>query len=314
MKGQVTVIGHSGGCPDSVDLARFAAGMLEPDASEKVMRHISGCPDCSGRLRLITNPDEDDLTPDELSVINNLPSARPAGRAALAKKMGVRQRPLFVPAMQIAAAIACVGIAVGGFWYARLNRPASHDQTIASAYSSHRPFAFRLSANGNPGPIRIQRSSYAPTSLPSELVNALATLDAEVSRKPNDPKLLNASGEAKLLALDLVDATQALERARQLDPANERIATNLATALALQSESVEAGEPNRPLLLRSLQLLDASLRQQPLDTVARFNRALVLSALGRDRDAAAEFRRCLANETNPAWREEIAQRLKALPQ
>jgi cytochrome c-type biogenesis protein CcmH/NrfG len=305
MRSEVTEIGQGGGCPDAINLARFAAGVLDHETSRKVMQHLTGCAACGGQLRMISSLDGDDLTPEELALIEALPSSRPAGQKALARKLAARQRA-FSPMLRIAAAIAGVGVMLGGLSYYLQTGP---EQMIARAYSSRRPFAFRLTGGGAPGPIHVERSSFGISSLTRELVDALDRLNTAVSRKPDDPRLLAAAGQAKLMAFRFDEATAALERAHRMDPGNERITADLATALALQSERVEAGETNRPIMARSLQLLDEALQQRPADTVARFNRALVLRALGRESEAEAELQRCLHDEPDGAWRGEITRQL-----
>jgi hypothetical protein len=63
-------------------------------------------------------------------------------------------------------------------------------------------------------------------------------------------------------------------------------------------------------MMRSLKLLDDCLGRRPSDSVARFNRALVLKSLGRDSEAAADLRQSLRDEKDPAWRDEITRQLK----
>jgi tetratricopeptide (TPR) repeat protein len=309
MKPQARAIHQPDGCPDALDLWAFAEGRLDPQTSEKVMTHVTDCAECGSRLRVIAAPGEEDFSADELAMIDNLPSARPSGRTALVKKMR-GERWAFGPAMRIAAMIAGVGIVLGGFWYTRQGLTPDADKLIATAYTSRRPFAYRLTGGGNPGPVRIERASSTLTDLPREVVDALVALDQTVARRPEDPKLLSALGQAKLLAVDLPAAIETLERAHQLSPLDEGIASNLATALALESERLEAGEANRPLMMRSLKLLDDCLGRRPSDSVARFNRALVLKSLGRDSEAAADLRQSLRDEKDPAWRDEITRQLK----
>jgi tetratricopeptide (TPR) repeat protein len=303
-----------------MDLARFSAGSLDAAATSRMMAHLTRCGECGARLKLITSAGEEHLSPEELACIETLPSSTPAGRAALAKRM-MAERRTFGPALRIAAAVAGVGILLGGIWFVRQRR-VQPDALVAGAYSSRRPFSYRLSAGGSPRPVEIQRSSSNLTELPPNLVNALATVEEEVANRPNDPALLSAAGQAKLLALNVNEAVEVLEQAHRLNLQDASITTNLATALALKSGWAEplgpsgnvpdAVVPISPLLLRSLELLDEVLRQRPSDTVARFNRALVLKKLGRNADAAAEFRRCLEDERDSAWRAEIAAQIKAL--
>jgi tetratricopeptide (TPR) repeat protein len=308
MSAPITSIERYGGCPDSVQLARFAAGMLDEAASRRLMRHITDCPECGSNLRTIVASDDDDLTLDELAAIDNLPSARPTGRATLARRMAA-QRRLFAPWMRIAAVIAGVGIALGGFWYARQRTNTAPDALVARAYTAHRPFAYRLSSGGTPVPLTVTRSSLDITSLPPEVLTALNTADAAALKRPNDPQVLNAKGQAWLIALHLDTAQKALERAHQLQPTDDLTAVDLATALALRAESSDAGHA---LLQRSLQLLDETLQRRPADTVARFNRALILKRLGRDSEAAKEFQILAREDTDAAWREEAARQLQSL--
>ena len=139
------------------------------------------------------------------------------------------ERWAFGPALRIAAMIAGVGIVLGGFWYSRQGRMPEADKLIATAYSSRRPFAYRLTSGGNPGPVRIDRAPSFLTDLPREVVDALVALEQTVARRPDDPKLLSALGQAKLLAIDLRQATKTLERAHQLSP-RRRIMLNLTGA------------------------------------------------------------------------------------
>ena len=302
---------HRGGCPEPLHLSRFAAGLLESREAGDVMRHIVECAECVSVLKQITTPAESDLSADELAAIENLPSATAAGRRSIARKMaGARYG--WQSALRIAAAVAGIGIVAGGFWYGAQVRGRSAQGLVATAYSRRRPFAYRLTGGGSPGPIRISRSQAGLTDLPSEVVTAISTLDQELSRRTHDVKLLNALGQAKLLALDLDGSVAAFERARELSPTDESVKANLAIVWALRAEQVEAGESSHPLANKSLALLDSCLRARPSDSIARFNRATILKALGRNAEAAAEFQICLHDEPDPAWRQEILKQLQAL--
>jgi tetratricopeptide (TPR) repeat protein len=225
-----------------------------------------------------------------------------------------KQRRVFLPYMRMAAAIAGVGIALGGLWYVLQQGRGKPDEVVARAYSERRPFGYRITGGGTPGPIQIERSWFGLTNAPPALVHALTVLNGEASRRPRDSQVLSAAAQARLVAFELDPAQELLERARRQDPADDNINVNLATALALRSERVETGEPGRPLMTRSLHLLDEVLKRNASNTVARFNRALVLKSLGRDSEATAELARCLRDEPDTAWREEIQRQLNSLHQ
>jgi predicted Zn-dependent protease len=136
---------------------------------------------------------------------------------------------------------------------------------------------------------------------------AVQKLSAAAEEKPQDPAVLLALAQASLIALDLESADRALADARRLKPSDPAIEATYAIATALRADI--SGESHH--MEAALATLNAALAAVPADPVLQFNRAVVLSRLGRNAEAAEQFRRLLSNELDPAWRDEINQRLQA---
>ncbi len=299
-------------CPDPIVLSQFSAGRLDAKEAARVMQHIAGCAGCGADLKMIAGDLEVEASPEESRMIESLATAAPEGRRRLALQMAAGSRRAWQRPLAMAAGIAVAALALSIGWQAWQRRENFPPQLIARAYSANRPFSYRLQDDGKPGAVKIPRSGTDVTSLPPNLVSTIATLEQFLATKPDDPELLNALGQARLMAWDLDGAAQVLERARGLRPSDNGIAISVAVLDALRSDRVQTSGAENPLTLQALALLNGCLERRPTDVVARFNRALIFKQLGRTAEASADLQRCLTDEPDTAWAGEIRSLLATL--
>jgi arylsulfatase A-like enzyme/tetratricopeptide (TPR) repeat protein len=121
--------------------------------------------------------------------------------------------------------------------------------------------------------------AHAATRAPGR---ALATLEAGLSRAPENPELLQAKGAVLLRMGDAAAAQAALETARSRDPASVALRVDLA--------GLYRGRGALDLAEREVA---AALRLEPEDPAARVERALLVGARGDEPAAARELRAVL---------------------
>jgi tetratricopeptide (TPR) repeat protein len=109
---------------------------------------------------------------------------------------------------------------------------------------------------------------------------------------------LQAKARADLLEGNTVPAIASLELALSERPADLSLKTDLASAY------FENGEGDR-----ALSLLDEVVGSDPVNTVALFNRALLLSTMGRYVDAASAWMRYLEIDPAGEWSSEARAEL-----
>jgi cytochrome c-type biogenesis protein CcmH/NrfG len=270
------------------------------------MEHIANCRFCGAVLKALGDESPDALTSKERSLIAELPSSGPEGQLRLAKLMERRTRGRSY-ALLAAAGITLAMAGLGAWYELRRVQHKSPETLLAQAYSSRRPFAYRLSGSRY-GALRETQARAGSASRPPEIDEALDSLDRPLTQKPNDAGLLDVAGRAQLLARELDAAEPPLRRAHELRPSDPKIATDLAVLWAYRAEAAS----DKELALQALALLDEILRQPSTDPAARFDRALVLIQLDRNIEAAADLRLCLKAEKDSGWSREIEHRLQTL--
>lgn len=121
-----------------------------------------------------------------------------------------------------------------------------------------------------------------PAGPPGPVMEELAQLRARIARNPNDVAALVRLGDMEFDAGKFDKAASYFERALRLDPGNPDVRTDEATALHQSGHDLAA-----------LAQLDRVLAQRRDFPPALYNRGIVLQAIGRRTDAAADFRRYL---------------------
>jgi hypothetical protein len=279
--------------------------MLNETSAGLVMDHIIKCRLCATALHILADDSPETLTADEEALIANLPSAQPEGRRRIAKRIVQSARAWLRPLL-IAASIIIVIAGAGGWYGMQRAHRTSPQALLAQAYSTARPFEYRLS--GMPYGRFVQTMGQNSANKPAEIADALDTLEPALAKAPDNPELLDASGRAELLARDLIAAEAPLQKAHSLRPSDPTIATDLAVLWAYRAQATG----DAALTTQSLALFDDILRRSPAESAARFDRALVLVRLNRISEATAEFQLCLTQERDPGWSGEISSRLQDL--
>ena len=121
-----------------------------------------------------------------------------------------------------------------------------------------------------------------PAGAPAQVMQELTALRARIARNPKDVAALVQLGNMEFDAQKFDKAADYYRRALALDPTNPDVRTDYATALHQGGHDLDA-----------LAQLDSVLKERPDFRTALFNRGVVLQAIGRRTDAAADFRRYL---------------------
>lgn len=122
------------------------------------------------------------------------------------------------------------------------------------------------------------------------------------------PEAIHARGVARLLTGNGSEALPSLEHAVRLRSASARMWSDLSAARHAVAAALQ--DPSR--LPAALAAADRALQLSPELPAAHFNRALILTRIGVRNEAMREWRAAMDAEQDPAWREEIRERLQAL--
>jgi len=116
------------------------------------------------------------------------------------------------------------------------------------------------------------------------------------------------AAKAAFLGRDWSTAAQVLEQARQMGNHSVEILDNLVVAYALEAERAQGSD----FYAKALLISDQIIEHFPSDATVYFNRALIFEQLGRRNDAIASFKKFIAMEPDPRWKEEANDRLRLL--
>ena len=215
------------------------------------------------------------------------------------------------PAAQITATWLAVAlllpVGMGSCSKKQAGRSEAYSHWLA-ALGSSRPSEARLSGFSY-SPFSSARRSGVPQILLSEdLIHAQREiLSAGESRDPTPVSLWDL-GVVHLISGRLEKATSALERASRLSPDEAHLWNDLAVAYFELS-----GRSEDPYFYsRSMTAVLQALRIDPKFPEARFNRALLLSALFLKNQASQAWGQALAVESSQGFRREIESRRRRL--
>lgn len=145
----------------------------------------------------------------------------------------------------------------------------------------------------------------APESLPfGPLTAAHARLVAAARRHPGDPRLLATLTHLELACLRLEKAERDYRALLEREPHDGESRLGLGIALALRADWAGAGaatEPARTLALEALAQFTNVDRDDPAHWAAVYDRAVMLSVVGRRREAATALADALSEGPPPPW-------------
>jgi CHAT domain-containing protein/tetratricopeptide (TPR) repeat protein len=312
-------------CPSNESLREAVAGIKSVQESEKLLDHTAHCDYCASLLREAIDELATESTPEEVSLLADLPSAQPNFQRKLAKKLAsaplqtgagqTRVLPLALPTPKLSylqlhrsvyAAAAVFMVALMGFWFVvRLRRPSA-DQLIARAYSDQRSLELRL-ADATPAPIRQQRGTERSSfSKPAALLEAELLIKLQLQKTPNDAKWLAARGRSELLEWQYEDAIRSFERALETNADSPDLLRDLATAHFQRAEAEHL--PND--YGSAIELLSEALVKRPNDPVCLFNRAIIYERMFLYDSAMKDWETYLRMDPSGSWSTEARERLE----
>ena len=275
-------------CPETAIWPRLASAQLDAELEQRLLQHACDCDHCAVLLREAA---ERPFTPEELRLVQALPSSSPEGQRKLVDRMvGRRRTPRWILPVAACFVLGC-GLV---WWYPRL-RAERAAQAVASAYRQGRPMAYRPA--GVPyGPLRTELGG------PAEIIFA------EVGAEYRDPVI---AANAALLEGDPKRAIAILNRSMSAEPSRPAaggVLTDLAVAHAMLAELTGSREEFE----HALGFCETELRLNPRDLAAQFNRAVILERLGRIPEARAALQKFVEQERDPGWRREAEHILQGL--
>jgi len=304
-------------CPEPDVWPSVAAGLGEEKESKELLQHAAICDHCGPLLRYWVSTFSSDVTEDEEKMLRELESSGPEWQESVARQLseqreswwrrwGHRLADLYLRPFRwrnwilAGAAVAVVILLV------IVQRQPSTDRLLANAYTKQRTFELRI-AGAEYGPIRMLQTAAdrSPLDRPPALLEAEARVARGLAETPSNPDLLQAKGRAELLHWNYVSAISAFNQAIAAKPDSQSLMTDLASAYF---ESAEAN--NRPGDYETaLNLLTKALAANPNDTVALFNRAVVLQKMSADDRAIEDWHRYLQLDSKSTWAPEAKRRL-----
>jgi CHAT domain-containing protein len=285
-------------CLTEEQITRMAVGEAM-DNSAELLDHIASCDRC-GSLLHDALPAETGAEETMADLRTSSPEWRAwtAGRFAAAGRKPRRWYPLV-------AAAACLVVASGlalWWWQRRADDPAV---LLASAYTTARPFEYRLPDNGY-GRIQQQRSgSVSSFDRPPALAKAVTEIQQQLADSPDRAALLALKGRAELIERQYDSAIKDLTLASEMDPAPPTL-EDLGCAWALEAdvEGRNAGYGH------AIDLFLRALRARPDDARALFNLAVTYEKISMIDESIETWTRLLRVEPNGPWAVESRQHLK----
>jgi tetratricopeptide (TPR) repeat protein len=309
-------------CPPEIEWLRVAAREVDASAGAALVRHAALCDHCGPLLLTAVRDFDDELTPDEEAVLDNLESSRESWQRRFASDIcPSRSRwslrswvheclSVFSKIPIWANASAIVVVAVAAFLVMRAVWPTPVETLLATAYTDQRPFDLRIPMAAH-APVRLTKGAVSRSGLdrPPALLEAEARIARELQQHPTDPALLQARGRAELLEWNYPDAIRSLKQALDLAPATQPLMIDLASAYF---ERAEASQNRASDYAAAVELLDQALKSKPDDPVALFNRAIILERMDLNSRAIEDWRHYLRVDPDREWASEARKRLVEL--
>jgi tetratricopeptide (TPR) repeat protein len=302
-------------CLDERMWLNVAAGLEPKGATGKLLRHASECGHCGQLLEEAVKILAEDATPEEETMVANLPSAGAEWRQKIASTLAdVGQRPeratsawkaLFVWPRLAFASVGIALLALAGWLTYRQLRPPSVDQLLAQAYTERRTMEVRI-PGAKRAPIRVERS--APGSSfekGNSLLKAEAMISDRLRQNANDPLWVEYKGRAELLDGSYDEAIKTLLRALESRPDSPELLTDLGTAYFLRGKSGD-----RPVdFSNAIESFGKALAKNPDSPIALFNRALACEELFLYTAAINDWEQYLRIDPHGEWSDEARERL-----
>lgn len=314
-------------CPSDDQWIEIAAGATTQD-SDVYLTHAANCDHCGPLLRQASLLLAAEVTPEEDSMISNLPSSTPTWQRMLAKRLS-RLRPvesteeprkgksptwdmLLGSPLRLALTLFVVGFVSLGSWvmWHRLQREPV-EQSIAHAYTQNRTLAFRF-PGAHYGPMKAvtrgEEPSHADRPLP--LLEAETWIALQAERGNKDKRWMLASAYAALLDGDYEHAVQILEPEAKANPSIPEIDIAIATAYFERGSHDHIPDD----LGKALEAIGRALDKEPNSPIALFNRSLIEEGMGLNNQAISGWQQYLQVDPDGEWSKEAREHLSRCQQ
>lgn len=278
-------------CPDNDVLQELAAGILAPAMAEQTMLHAAECKSCGPILRQYLREFSDEPSPENLAILKQLQSSKPAWQKKLVRELTGRG-PWFpwlklVPATMALAAVI-FGVVQGPAMWAGFQVKQAQ-KAVAAAFVLKRPTQMRLTAvDYSPySPFTVPLGSETGLSvdeIPPSLHEASGAANKNLQAGNAKPEWLQIQGRALLWEStpnSLEKAEKDFEKARDEGLASASLEIDLAASYFERDSRNE-----HPNLQRTLNLLSEVLSKPNLS---------------KEDQASALFNLAIAYEKTQAW-------------
>jgi CHAT domain-containing protein/tetratricopeptide (TPR) repeat protein len=327
MKRNESVV-RQGNCPEAEVWREIAGGLTPPEQTLACIEHASRCDYCGPLLRRAVGELaglKGEVTEAERKHIATLESAHAEWQQQLAQRIagtphsGSNRRPtpwwqgwLTVPhstgRLAMAGASLLAVVAVGSWVVVEQHQPAAADRLLARAYSEKRTLELRFTDAGY-APLRVQRGQTASfIARPAALLKAEALIAGQLASHPNDPAWLQASARADVLEGKYDAAVESLHRALELQPRSLELLADLGTAYFQRAQSEDRQEDYGA----AFEYLSRVLAQEPDNTIALFNRAIVAEHQFLYQQALEDWEHYLKLDARSEWADEARNRAESV--
>lgn len=306
----------SSDCPNPDTVWQLAFAEPQSGQAKAILEHVANCDHCGGLLQRAVEEFDQELSPKQQDLLHAVQTSRISSHPRMANELAsiversgqesttvrkavqTRRFRRWVFAFSVATVLLVVALL--GSLTIRRSRPAYAGSLIAQAYTAARPFEPRFRGAAF-APIRIERGGRrSETERPPALLDAEALIGRKLSRSPDDPAWLDVRGRADLLDGHYGSAIQAFERALVVEPGSAQLEVDLATALFQRAQA----ENNAADLAEAADHLSRVIQKGPKDSIALFNRGIVLEHMFLFDQALDDWQQYLKIDATGEWADE----------
>jgi len=307
-------------CPDNDVLQELAAGILAPAMAEQTMLHVAECKSCGPILRQYLNEFSDEQSPENIAILKQLQSSKPAWQKRLVRQLIGGARPFrWLKLVPTTAALAAIifGVVQGPDLWAGFQLHRAQKE-VAAAFEERRTTTMRLSSVDyspySPFPIVLgAEDGRGVDEVPPSLHDASGAANKNLQAKNADPHWLQIQGRALLWEAtpsSLEKAEKDFEKARSKGLATPSLEIDLAASYFERDSRDE-----HPNLQRTLNLLSEVLSKPNLSkddqASALFNLAIAYEKTQAWDLAVETWEKYLQVDRTSGWTKEAQQRLDA---
>jgi CHAT domain-containing protein len=272
-------------------VSRYIAGKLPEEEAEAFEAHYFGCERCWSEVRAAT----------EVRAAMEKPAGAPVVPLA-ERREGRRRRAAFSGRTLALAATLLIG-AFAAVLVLRGSGGGSGMAALARASKGPRNIDARLSGPFVWAPLAPVYRSEDPNEAPAKIRAAAAEAE-DRAKEDATAANLHAAGVGHLLVGEWDKAIEALEKAKEKDPKNSQILTDLAAAYLARGQRIDQPED----IAQAYEEIQGALKISPRHPPALFNRAAILEAQKFRDEAVDAWNRYLEVDATSPWAKEAERR------